>query len=1675
MAISNNWRQTSNGTSILAANLDKTKPSSASLAYTPDAGTTLSTNVSISVDVIRMHDGPVGSRVDLYPRINQQNGQNLQLLARLERRANGTYVIQLWRYDNSWQVLAASDINFVSGATFRVDVFGSRCSLYYNGNVVIEDQEIPIYNYNSTLAVNGLILANTTTTGSIEIDNVILNQLDDDTIESLVDKECSSPDLGAMWGNYNIAPTVSLVSPPAQITSYEDYIANQNLYDDGYARLSASIRLAILMQKGENSLLLRCPFVGFQVQTLRQGESIWVDADSERTLLSDIVRNSFGSGNLSSFIPINFPFNISENDGLVKVRVRTIYGRDITNAADTLGIANIDFVGENVDYKFSEWVELDDPSNSLQVIPVEPPTPTPTQTNTSTPTHTSTATATPTHSPTRTSSQTPTPTYSPTPPPAQAGSVVLIGNQDQPIAAGRENQKNGLLVKQYGGDDGPIIPDWVFNNVDLSRTPIDPDRGVILKNNSTSWLFLEQYANNIGPDELRFSIDVARAVGSEDFDLYLTVAQTPSGSTNFIDWADRVISGQLPNVFQTAVTVPNEPNQYHLQVPDAERNALDSWIRLGNYRFTIFTKNALEQNTEYSFIFHGKPGGDQTASSIYIHQIIGEGLVPLDTPRPTPTQTQTTTKTSTPTETITPTPSQTVPEVLTYQLYNNHEVGLKNGALFGKGSNKAGELGLGDTIDRSVPEVFTLSGWRKVLINPYWSPSLSRTIPNVWYAIKKNYSLWEWRETPDNIIDTNTYDNSYTGIKFIDNNVRSQSFANLTDLYYVNANNYKLYRYNIVDQASPVKVGDDTIYTLTTLTNKNPAITNKEVPVIAVLYDGATEFSVDTSFSDVSMIKISIEEFDQISGNHYGSLLVKTVNDQYLLGYGNNDYGQLGVGFPDPYIDFPEFVPHPKLNGWKDFDSGRYHTLGIDSDGRLYAWGRNDNYQLGLVEDNTNKYLPTQCSQPVLLNNRWKKVFCGENFSIAITTDNICYGWGANDASNLTFGQADRIEKIPKTIYGNWEDISIYKNSVLAVGLPPSPTPTQSVTATQTPTQTDTPNRTPTPTHSPTASVTSTHTASATVTPTFTSTASVTPTNTATPTNTVTASSTATVTPSATQTHSPTRTQTPTKTTTPTFTPTHTQTATHTQTQTITNTSTTTETPTTTPTNTATPTNTISPTKTSTATVSPTQTATNTSTPTVTTTSTSTPTHTHTPTNTVTSTEPLEQHIRYLSDDASDTYLRSQDYEETFDIEILINADDPLSCLNRLMSLNIGNLTPSHQYSYTMGAYSSLEADNLIFNIAGSSGTFTARDSSRNLNFLVEYIGRREFYVLEFVLTDLNANISQTKHIVIKCAPPPTNTPTITETPTNTPTMSNTPTNSTTPTYTASATPTISHTITNSITPTETITPTQTQTLTATPYATVAALNLASETEYLNSGDTITLSDYFDSGVVDPLEYTGETGQSFIVPEGYNYIIYIRDDGVQITQFVNPGDVIEFKSKVLLGFSVTAVPTSTPTQTTTPTIGVSASATPTVTQTETIRPTRTNTTTPTRTPTNTGTPATTPTQTPTATDTPAVTPTPSMTQTSTATSGLTPTPTITRTSSQTRTPTPTSTTTKTPTPTRTTTRTATPTRTITRTPTITPTISPTKTGTPTPTITKTITQSVTPTTSPPGEEFVRLA
>jgi len=178
---------------------------------------------------------------------------------------------------------------------------------------------------------------------------------------------------------------------------------------------------------------------------------------------------------------------------------------------------------------------------------------------------------------------------------------------------------------------------------------------------------------------------------------------------------------------------------------------------------------------------------------------------------------------------------------------------------------------------------------------------------------------------------------------------------------------------------------------------------------------------------------------------------------------------------------------------------------------------------------------------------------------------------------------------------------------------PPTPTPTRTATPpppTATPSVTPTPTSTPPP--SPTPTTGPTNTATATPTATLSPTVTPTPTDTATPTETLTPSATPTASDTPTPTDTPTVTPTPTDTATPTDTPTPTDTATPTETLTpsATPTASDTPTPTDTPTDTPTPTETLTPTITPT----PTETPVPSTTPTPTRTTAPTPTFTPLPT-----------------------------------------------------------------------------------------------------------------------------------------------------------------------------------------------------------------------------------------------------------------------------------------------------------------------------------------------------------------------------------------------------------------------------------------------------------------------------
>jgi alpha-tubulin suppressor-like RCC1 family protein len=89
----------------------------------------------------------------------------------------------------------------------------------------------------------------------------------------------------------------------------------------------------------------------------------------------------------------------------------------------------------------------------------------------------------------------------------------------------------------------------------------------------------------------------------------------------------------------------------------------------------------------------------------------------------------------------------------------------------------------------------------------------------------------------------------------------------------------------------------------------------------------------------------------------------------------------------------------PPFPTWSTIAAGSSHSMAIQSDGTLWAWGDNQYGQLG---DGTNlsKSSPTQIG----IATNWRAVSAGSNHTVAIKTDGTLWAWGYNIFGQLGDG-----------------------------------------------------------------------------------------------------------------------------------------------------------------------------------------------------------------------------------------------------------------------------------------------------------------------------------------------------------------------------------------------------------------------------------------------------------------------------------------------------------------------------------------------------------------------------------------------------------------------------------------------------------------------------------------------
>jgi len=185
-----------------------------------------------------------------------------------------------------------------------------------------------------------------------------------------------------------------------------------------------------------------------------------------------------------------------------------------------------------------------------------------------------------------------------------------------------------------------------------------------------------------------------------------------------------------------------------------------------------------------------------------------------------------------------------------------------------------------------------------------------------------------------------------------------------------------------------------------------------------------------TGFSDRPVVAISCGEMHSLA----------LTADGAVYAWGSNSYGQLGNGTTTA-SNRPVEVTALSGQGVSALQAGAYHSLALSESGTVYAWGFNDNGQLG---DGSQSGRLTPVAIDGLTGRGVIELSAGEVHTLALLADGSALIWGTNERSVLgDSGVSPALTPVPvattnamvgRTLLALSTDVSRY--SVLALASP---------------------------------------------------------------------------------------------------------------------------------------------------------------------------------------------------------------------------------------------------------------------------------------------------------------------------------------------------------------------------------------------------------------------------------------------------------------------------------------------------------------------------------------------------------------------------------------------------------------------------------------------------------------
>ena len=148
----------------------------------------------------------------------------------------------------------------------------------------------------------------------------------------------------------------------------------------------------------------------------------------------------------------------------------------------------------------------------------------------------------------------------------------------------------------------------------------------------------------------------------------------------------------------------------------------------------------------------------------------------------------------------------------------------------------------------------------------------------------------------------------------------------------------------------------------------------------------------DGSHTQATIPRFIMSGVYQVACGLLHTVVVK--NDGTVWEWGNNTYGQLGRGFKGPNDPTPR--PVPGLTDVYHVEAGDNFVLAAKNDGTIWAWGNNEYGQLGLG-NTTDQYTPAR-----IYGLSGVAHISARNVSSAVLLNNgSIYGWGDNSLGQL--------------------------------------------------------------------------------------------------------------------------------------------------------------------------------------------------------------------------------------------------------------------------------------------------------------------------------------------------------------------------------------------------------------------------------------------------------------------------------------------------------------------------------------------------------------------------------------------------------------------------------------------------------------------------------------------------